>query len=184
MKRKTFFESDSSEQQNKNKKQKTENSVMQNQTPPVIIYWERIYRYVEKFENLYGKNVHVSKGELGSSAPEEYKFVPFSQMSQLGALFEMQEIEEDMLSLACKDHQPGTGVAWLLTPILAPITRIFYDPKRIENSLEKKIMEFAREKKVELVEIDIVDLLAKNPDRIQIRYLPQANVKRLFDRKK
>lgn len=163
---------------NKRKRIQPRNSL---QNPAVQIYWDRIYRYVENYTQLFGENLHVSKGELGCIYLEDindYKIVPFSHSGETGALFEMQEIEEDILSIFPKEYQPGTGIVAVLDKGLVEITRIFYNPREINSALLKIIKHLESMEAIPLVQINFSDYLAHKIDNIEL--INPAKIKKMY----
>lgn len=166
-----------SEDTNEASRKKSKKSIREEKESDIIqIHWDRIYRYVENFEKLFGVRVHVSKGELGSLMQngDEYKLVPFSHAGLEGALFEMEELEEDLVPITPKFHQPGTGVADILSNENVRILRVFYDEKNIDKKLLVQLQQLA---KVEFVKINFTELMAEKVDQIQLKF-PKPRVSR------
>jgi hypothetical protein len=128
----------------------------------VNIYWERVYRYVTDLDKLFGDNVHICKGELGCAelkSEQDYKLTPFSQCDAEGALFEMNELEEDILDIEPKLHQLGTGVVSNLSEDTVIIKRIFFNTKTIDKKLHEQVMGLKERSYIQLVEVDFAELL-------------------------
>lgn len=163
-------DSDMQDEKNENisKKRKRDEKISKNKKPKtsnVIVYWDCIYRSTTDISKLFGKQVHISKGELGYIPGEkDYGIIPFSHMDGSGALFEMEEKEEDTLGIIPKSHQPGTGITDLSEEEVI-ITRIFYDPSQIKKECFEQINKLG----VELVKINLINLLTEDVDKIKVK---------------
>jgi hypothetical protein len=96
----------------------------------LTLYKNAFYRAVSKIDNLYGYNVHISCAQLLGTDPlrdydKEFPVVAFSHFDDAMILFELVEIEPDIVSVQPKYHQPGTGVASCLDDSLVTIRRMF-----------------------------------------------------------
>jgi len=146
----------------------------------IHIYYNCLYRFVSRYENLWGVNVHVSKGELASSAyktDDQFKHVPFSHAEcDVGALFEMEESEMDILEIQPKMHAPGTGVVSFLFEEFVRVKRIFYS-KNIDKDFLKKIKEYEANG-VEIISFDF-DNISKHHFKL-IRRIEDDCLKKNF----
>lgn len=176
MQRKPFFTASGTKRK---RGSETSTSSPLNNEESVRIYWDRLYRYVENYQDLFGESVHVSKGELSASFfkdQQDYAVVPFSHTSKTGALFEMREDEEGMLNLTSKDYQPGTGVAEYLGKESVTITRVFYEPRHTNPQLAEKLNQLSK-KGIELVPIRFSDYMSDKIDKIEL-VLPDVKRRR------